>query len=68
VSKVAYLLNKYPFSFGFEVLTAVEMKILFFWDITPYSPVKVNRHFGGTNSPYLQGRRVSQARNQREVG
>jgi hypothetical protein len=33
---------------GFEVLTAVVMKSTIFWVITPCSPVKVNRRFGGT--------------------
>jgi hypothetical protein len=35
---------------GFEVLTAVVMKSTIFWDITPYSPLKINRRFGGTSS------------------
>jgi hypothetical protein len=30
---------------GFEVLTAVVMKSTIFWDITPCSPLKVNRRF-----------------------
>jgi hypothetical protein len=33
---------------GFEVLTVVVMKSIFFWAITPYSPLKVNQRFGGT--------------------
>jgi hypothetical protein len=33
---------------GVDVLTAVVMKISIFWDITPCSPLKVNRRFGGT--------------------
>jgi hypothetical protein len=32
------------------------------WDITPCSPLKVNRHFRGTYRLHLQGRRVSQAK------
>jgi hypothetical protein len=39
-----------------------------FWDITPYSPVKVNWHFRVTYCLQLQGWRVSQARNQQEWG
>jgi hypothetical protein len=39
-------------------------QLLFFWDITLCSPLKVNRHFGGTCRLHLQGRRISQARNQ----
>jgi hypothetical protein len=32
----------------FEIPTAVIMKSSIFWDITPYSKLKVNRRFGGT--------------------
>jgi hypothetical protein len=41
----------YAHYIGFEVLTAVVMKSSIFWDITPCSLLKVNRHFGGTSSP-----------------
>jgi hypothetical protein len=51
---------------GFEVLTAVVMKNTIFMDITPCSPLKVNRRFGGTYRLHLQGRRISRARNQLE--
>jgi hypothetical protein len=51
---------------GFEVLTAVVKKSTIFWDITPCSPLKFNRRFGGTHRLCLQGRRISRARNQRE--
>jgi hypothetical protein len=34
----------------------------------PCSPLKVNRRFGGTYRLHLQGRRINQARNQRESG
>jgi hypothetical protein len=37
-----------------------------FWDITPCSPLKVNRRFGGTCRLHLQGRRISKERNRRE--
>jgi hypothetical protein len=47
---------------GFEVLTAVIM----FWDITPCSPLKFNRRFGGTYRLHLQGRWIRRVRNQRE--
>jgi hypothetical protein len=33
---------------GFEVITAVVKKSSTFWDITPYSPLKVNWRFEGT--------------------
>jgi hypothetical protein len=51
---------------GFEVLTAVIMKSAIIWDITPCSPLKVNRRFVETYRLHLQGRRISRARNQRE--
>jgi hypothetical protein len=35
---------------AFEVLTAVVMKSSIFWDITPCSPLKVNRSFGETSN------------------
>jgi hypothetical protein len=37
-----------------------------FWDITPYSQSKVNRHFGETCRPHLQGRVIRRARTQLE--
>jgi hypothetical protein len=40
---------------GFEVLTAVVRKSSTFWDITPCSPLKVNRYFGGIGRFHLQG-------------
>jgi hypothetical protein len=50
---------------GSVVLKAVFMKSTIFWDITPCSPLEVNRRFGGTYSRHLQGR-ISRARYQRE--
>jgi hypothetical protein len=44
------------------------MKSSIFWDITPYSPMKVNWRFGGICRLHLQGRRISRARNQHEAG
>jgi hypothetical protein len=41
------------------------MKISIFWDITPYSPLKINWRFGETNRIHLQGGGISQARYQR---
>jgi hypothetical protein len=41
---------------GFEVLTAVVMKSTIFWDITPCSPLSVNRCFGGTCRLHVVGR------------
>jgi hypothetical protein len=37
---------------GFEVLTAVVMKINIFWVIMPCSPSKFNRRFGEQSSAY----------------
>jgi hypothetical protein len=36
------------------------LKSSIFWDITPCSPLKVNRRFGGTRTLHFQGRRISQ--------
>jgi hypothetical protein len=45
------------FYVGFVVLTEVVMKSTIFWGITPYSPLSVNRHFGGTYRLHLHGRK-----------
>jgi hypothetical protein len=42
---------------GSEVFTAVVIKSMNFWDITPCSPLSVKRRFGGTYPLHLQGRR-----------
>jgi hypothetical protein len=42
---------------GFEIITAVIMKSIIFWNKMPWSPLSVNRGFGGTYSLHLQGRR-----------
>jgi hypothetical protein len=39
---------------GFEVFTAIVMKIFIFWDIAPCSPY-MSRRFGGTYRLHLQG-------------
>jgi hypothetical protein len=39
---------------GFEVLTAVVMKSIIFWDIMPCSSLSVNRRFGGICRLHLQ--------------
>jgi hypothetical protein len=41
---------------GFEVLIAVVTKSSISWDITPCSPLKGNRRFGGTCRLHPQGR------------
>jgi hypothetical protein len=43
---------------GFEILTAVVMKSTIFWDVTPCSPLSVNRRFGGTYRLHLLGRKI----------
>jgi hypothetical protein len=43
---------------GFEVLTAVVLKSTIFWDITPCSPLRINRPLGGAYSLSLQGRKI----------
>jgi hypothetical protein len=44
------------------------MKSSIFWYITPCSPLKVNRRFGGTCRLHLHGPKISQARNKCEEG
>jgi hypothetical protein len=44
----------------------LDIKRTTFWDITPCSPLKVNRRFGGTYRLHLQVRKISRARNQVE--
>jgi hypothetical protein len=53
---------------GLEVLTAAVLKNSVFQDITPCSPVKVSGHLEGTCRLHLQGRIISQERNQSEAG
>jgi hypothetical protein len=59
----AYNLNRlrvfmfYSWYIGFEFFTAVVMKGIIFWDISPCSPLSFNRRFGGTYRLHLQGRR-----------
>jgi hypothetical protein len=50
---------------GLSTPYASEGTSTIFRDITPYSPLKVNRRFGGTYRFHLHGRRISRARNQR---
>jgi hypothetical protein len=55
------------FKSGFEVIILVIMKGSIFWDITPCSPLNVNRRFGRTHLHFV-GRRISQLRNHHEAG
>jgi hypothetical protein len=43
--------------------TQSNSKNTIFWAVTPCSPLKVNRRFGGTYRLHLQGWRISRARN-----
>jgi hypothetical protein len=54
---VRKLFLKLVFCVGIEVLTAVIMKSTIFWDITPCSPLSVNRRFAGTYRLHLHGQR-----------
>jgi hypothetical protein len=51
---------------GFEVLTSVTTKNTVFWVVTPCSS-EIAPRFGGTYLFHLQGRKVSQARNQQNL-
>jgi hypothetical protein len=53
-------------SADFEVLKAVVMKNAVFWDMTPRSPLKVNRRFGGKYRLHLHDGIISPERNQSE--
>jgi hypothetical protein len=50
-----------------EVLILIGLNSSVFWDITSCNPFKVSRRFGVT-CRYLEGRRICQARHQREAG
>jgi hypothetical protein len=49
---------------GFELLTEVVMKNIFFWNMTPCFLLSYNRRFGGTYRLHLQGRRNNFSKNQ----
>jgi hypothetical protein len=53
---------------GIDVLTAVVTKYPILWYITPRSRLNVNRRFGGTCRPHIQGARISQPRHHHEAG
>jgi hypothetical protein len=48
---------------GFEVFTAVVMKSIFFWDMTPCSPLSFNRRFGGIYRLHVRSRRNKFSKN-----
>jgi hypothetical protein len=52
---------------GFEILTAVTIKITILWGVRPCSLVEFHRHFRATHSLHLEGRRASQARSRRQA-
>jgi hypothetical protein len=49
---------------GFDVFTAVVMKSIIFWDITPCTPLSVNRRFGEHIASIFRVEEISSARNQ----
>jgi hypothetical protein len=53
---------------GFEVVLAVVMKSYILWDITPYSPLKVNGSLGETCRFHLQGQIIIEAKNRCVAG
>jgi hypothetical protein len=53
--------------FGFEIVRALTMRNIIFFNMTPFSTVKVHRHFGEMYWLHLQGRRVSETINQYEA-
>jgi hypothetical protein len=53
---------------GFEVFTAVVLKSIFFWDMTPCSALSGTRCFGGMYRLHLQGRRIVQQSSEQASG
>jgi hypothetical protein len=53
---------------GFEVFTAVVMKGINFWDMTPCSLLSFNRRFGGKYRLHLQGRRNRFSKTSKQAG
>jgi hypothetical protein len=72
ITKFWNYFNLHFFKYSLNIFKNVNIKILSYlkstivWDITPWSPLKVNRSFGGTYRLHLQGRRISRGRNQPE--
>jgi hypothetical protein len=52
---------------GFEAFTAVVMKSIMFWDMTPCSPLSSNRRFGGPYLLHFQGQRKIQQNNEQAI-
>jgi hypothetical protein len=50
---LCFFFLKLHFFVGFEVFTAVVMKRIIFWDVTPCSLLSCNRRFGGTYRLHL---------------
>jgi hypothetical protein len=53
---------------GFEVFTAVVMKSIIFWDMTPCNPLSFNRRFGRTYRLHLQGQRNRFSKTSKQAG
>jgi hypothetical protein len=65
VNSILVCLLQIPSVFSDKIIW---MKNSVFWDITPCSPLKVNRRFGGSRRLRHQGRRIIQARNHEDGG
>jgi hypothetical protein len=57
-TRISVTINLTEICVGFEVLTAVTMRISIFWVVTPCSLVELRRGFGATYRLHLQRRRV----------
>jgi hypothetical protein len=62
-----YVLLKYTSAVSEDQDHYVGFEVLITMVVTPCSPLKIKRRFGGTCRLHLQGGRKSQARNQREA-
>jgi hypothetical protein len=58
--------NSVPYSLHGNIQTSMFTKSSIFRDLMPYSPLKVNRHFRGTQCLHIHGWRISWARYQHE--
>jgi hypothetical protein len=56
------------YHYMFRPIKQVMLRHSVLWNVTPCSPLKVSRLFGGTFHLHLPRRRMSQARNQHEAG
>jgi hypothetical protein len=71
-SNILFWINSRKYSteqnFMNATYTQVTLNSSVFWDTMPFNPLIIHTHLGETSHLHLQGRKVSQARNQHESG